>query len=72
MPLADHERLSAALTSLRWGSNTFAGAARIAERTARRMLIGAVRIPPPILTWVEVLAAHHNQHPPPIDPKRET
>lgn len=56
------ERLSAALTTLRWGPNDVAVLCDINERTVRRWLTDTHRIPLDVLDWLERLAAYHGTH----------
>lgn len=58
-------RLSTAMATLRWGVSSFAGAARVSDRTVQRWLAAQNEPPEALLAWVERLAAVHSANPPP-------
>jgi hypothetical protein len=56
-------RLSAALTTLRWGAPALAREAGINDRTVRRWLQGVNAPPEHIVLWVEGLAECYKAYP---------
>lgn len=55
----DRQRLTGALTVLRWGSSQTAGELGVRNDTVAKWLTGRSQIPPAVLAWIEGLAAAH-------------
>lgn len=53
------ERLSRAVTTLRWGSSQTAGELGVRNDTVGKWLTGRSQVPPAVLAWIEALAAVH-------------
>lgn len=61
-----------AMATLRWGVSSFAGAARVSDRTVQRWLAAQNEPPEVLVAWVEGLAAflRDNPAPPPERTRR--
>lgn len=60
------DRLSAALTILRWGPSDVAAQCHVNERTVRRWLSGQNDPPEWLVIWVEARATDLLANPPPL------
>jgi DNA-binding transcriptional regulator YiaG len=65
-PPTTGERLTAALTSLRWSQGLLATTLRLSPSTVRHWVAGRAPPPPALLDWLERLAAHHEADPMPV------
>lgn len=63
-------RLRECLALLRWSQRGLAEALRQDERQVRRWASGQYDVPAEVAAWLERLAAHHAQNPPPQDRRR--
>lgn len=69
--LAEHrapatpDRLRAALHALGWSQRDLAKQLVRDSRQVRRWGAGEYPVPPPVLAWLETLAAFHRSNPPP-------
>lgn len=65
------ERVSRALESLHWSARELAAVLDIRYDSVLKWLAGRLSVPPPVLAWLEQLAAFHDTHPPPARPVKE-